>query len=1216
MKGAVHSDLEESIRPYIDLIDTLRSAGIHKDLSLPTIIVIGDQSSGKSSVLEALSGVPLPRGTGIVTRCPLELRLKKVEDGVSLKAVLSYNDNRIEFVDSSLLENHVNEAQNELAGRGVGICDNLITLEVMSPDVCDLTLIDLPGIARVPVNGQPQDIGNQIKRMILKYIEKQETIIMVVCPCNTDLATTEALKMAQEVDPEGKRTIAILTKPDLIDRGTEKRILRIVNNKVIPLHKGYIMVKCRGQQQINDKISLEEATQMERDFFRNHEFFRCLLEEEKATIKSLSVKLSLHLVNHIKKSLPQLNEQIKKKLWDLRNELKECKAGPPEDPKGAKQFLIETLKRFNDDINSLSLGELMTEDNLFAQLRDKFTEWNDHLNLTKKNYNDLATEMIQSIKKYRGRELLGFSNYRMFEMVLQKHVAKLKAPAIGLLNTVKDIITEQFTHVVKRCFQNYPTLQNITLNKIDNIQSNQQAKAEERISEQLEMEIMIFTQDAIYLKSLNKISEETFSEDELPIFDKKSKYSELLQAYYEIVVRRMSDQLPMMISFFMLKKTAQLLSTEILSLLDGANVSELLFENSDVSRRRRDLQARLDRMSQRIDDEYSDSSQSESQEMKGAVHSHLEESIRPYIDLIDTLRSVGIHKDLGLPTIVVIGDQSSGKSSVLEALSGVALPRGSGIVTRCPLELRLKKVPDVKWKGVLSYRDKRIEFLEYALVQRHVETAQNELAGKGVGICDELITLEIMSSDVCDLTLIDLPGIARVPVKGQPEDIGDQIKSLIMKFIEKQETINLVVVPCNTDIATTEALKMAQEVDPEGKRTLTILTKPDIIDSGTENDILDIAYNKVIPLSKGYIMVKCRGQRQINDEISLENAAEMERDFFQNHDYFRRLLNENKATMKCLAVKLTENLVDHIKKSLPQLDEEIKRQLWDVRNELKEFEGGPPQDPKGAKQFLIKILTTFNAKIMFLSSGELVNTENLFVQLREEFRKWNDHLNNAKPSFYGLKEFAQNYRGRELLGFSNYRGFESALQGHVAKLKYPAIDLLRNIRDIILRQFRDVSYKCFHNYPVLQNITENKINNIQSSQEAKAEQRISEQFEMENMIYTQDPIYLKVLNEISDETFSEDHLPIFDIKSKYSEMLQAYYEIVVQRMADQLPMMISFFMLKETAQLLSFDMLSLLDGANVSELLFEDSEVGTRRRDLHARLDRLTAAYEALSGFI
>ncbi|KAK7117631.1 hypothetical protein R3I94_023004 [Phoxinus phoxinus] len=603
--------------------------------------------------------------------------------------------------------------------------------------------------------------------------------------------------------------------------------------------------------------------------------------------------------------------------------------------------------------------------------------------------------------------------------------------------------------------------------------------------------------------------------------------------------------------------------------------------------------------------------------MKGAVHSHLEESIRPYIDLIDTLRSVGIHKDLALPTIAVIGDQSSGKSSVLEAISGVALPRGSGIVTRCPLELRLKKVTGgVNWKAVLSYRKKRIEFVHSSLVERHVETAQNELAGSGVGICDELITLEVMSPDVCDLTLIDLPGIARVPVKGQPEDIGNQIKSLITKFIEKQETINLVVVPCNTDIATTEALKMAQEVDPEGRRTIAILTKPDLIDKGTEKNIMDIVHNKVIPLHKGYIMVKCRGQQQIDENIPLEEATQIERDFFQNHDHFRCLLNEDKATIECLAVKLTQNLVDHIKKSLPQLIDQIITQLWEVKNELKECEAGPPQDTKGAKQFLIKILTGFNDQINSLSSGELINADNLFVQLRAEFKKWNDHLNRTKPTFCSLKEFSQNYRGRELLGFSNYSAFELVLREHVAKLKKPAIELLIAIKAIILKQLKDVSYRCFQNYHVLQNITVNKIYNIQSSQEDKTEQRILEQFDMENVVYTQDPIYLKFLNEISQETFSEDQLPVFDIKSKYSEMLQAYYEIVVQRMADQLPMMISFFMLKQTAQLLSTDMLSLLDGANVSELLFEDSEVGTRRRYLQARLDRLTATQETLNDFI
>ncbi|KAK7121471.1 hypothetical protein R3I93_022534 [Phoxinus phoxinus] len=643
------------------------------------------------------------------------------------------------------------------------------------------------------------------------------------------------------------------------------------------------------------------------------------------------------------------------------------------------------------------------------------------------------------------------------------------------------------------------------------------------------------------------------------------------------------------------------------------------------------------------DDEDSDSSQNESQKMKGAVHSHLEENIRPFIDLIDTLRSVGIQKDLALPTIAVIGDQSSGKSSVLEALSGVALPRGSGIVTRCPLELRLKKVTGgVKWKAVLSYRKKdsafvagpikpsklangnvphptydvkKFEFGDPSLVEEYVTAAQNELAGKGVGICDELITLEVMSPDVCDLTLIDLPGIARVPVKGQPQDIGNQIKNLIMKFIEKQETINLVVVPCNTDIATTEALKMAQEVDHDGRRTVAILTKPDLIDKGTEKDILAIVHNKVIPLHKGYTMVKCRGQQQIDNNIPLEEATQIERDFFQNHDHFRDLLNEDKATIKCLAVKLTQNLVDHIKKSLPQLNQQIKKKLWDVKNELKEYETGPPEDLKGAKQFLTETLKRFNDQINSLSSGEQMSEENLFVQLRAEFKKWNDHLNSTKTSFRNSKELSQKNRGRELLGFSNYRWFESLLQKHVAKLKNPAIELLYTIKDIIITHLTGVVSECFKNYSVLQNIAKDKINNIQLTQQEKTEKRILEQFKMENRVYTQDPIYLKVLSEITNEKFSEDQLPIFDKNCKYSKMMEAYYEIVVQRMADQLPMMISFFMLTQTAELLSTDILSLLDGAEVRELLFEDSDVSRKRKELRERLDRLSAAQEAISTF-
>uniref|UniRef100_A0A3B4E4F5 Uncharacterized protein n=1 Tax=Pygocentrus nattereri TaxID=42514 RepID=A0A3B4E4F5_PYGNA len=571
--------------------------------------------------------------------------------------------------------------------------------------------------------------------------------------------------------------------------------------------------------------------------------------------------------------------------------------------------------------------------------------------------------------------------------------------------------------------------------------------------------------------------------------------------------------------------------------------------------------------------------------MEGVFHSHLEERVRPYIDLIDSLRLIGIEEDLALPTIAVIGDQSSGKSSVLEALSGVALPRGSGIVTRCPLELKLRKIKGgVQWRAAISYKEEYIEFDDPLLVEHYVAEAQNVLAGDGVGICDDLITLEIMSPHVSDLTLIDLPGIARVPVKGQPDDIGEQIKNLIQTFIEKSETINLVVVPCNVDIATTEALRMAQEVDPEGKRTLAILTKPDLVDRGAEKTILDVVRNQVIPLSKGYIIVKCRGQKQIDEKISPEEATRVERDFFKRHEFFSCLLNEEKATIQCLAGKLTQDLVDHIKKALPLLSEQIKKQLWDLRKELNQCEAGPPLDPQKRKDFLI--IRLFMSKFTRNAVHEEVQTV--------------------------VKEYDLKYRGRELPGFSDYNVFEMVVQRLVIQLKGPAIERLR------VEQFSDVSKVCFLNFPFLQCVATNKIDNIQSKQEAKVEQRILEQFEMEQLVYTQDSIYFKTLNGTPGDgkTASEDNYAGLDSRTKYPEMLHSYYEIVVQRLADQVPMLIRYFMLKESAQLLCSEMLGLMDGANVAEVLREESDVSRRRINMQNRMDRLTIAQEKLSNFI
>ncbi|XP_038862422.1 interferon-induced GTP-binding protein Mx-like [Salvelinus namaycush] len=592
----------------------------------------------------------------------------------------------------------------------------------------------------------------------------------------------------------------------------------------------------------------------------------------------------------------------------------------------------------------------------------------------------------------------------------------------------------------------------------------------------------------------------------------------------------------------------------------------------------------------------------------------LAEKVRPFIDLVDDMRSIGIDKELPLPAIAVVGDQSSGKSSVLEFLSGVALPRGTGIVTRCPLLLKLCNDRTVKWEAVISYGEKyRHEFEEPSEVVRHVEQAQNSLAGKGVGICDDLITLKITSSTVCDLSLIDLPGIARVAVKGQPDDIGVQIKNLIMKFIKNKITIILAVVPCNVDIATTEALKMAQEVDPEGTRTMAILTKPDLIDPGAEKNVLEIVHNKVIVLNMGYVIVKCRGQKKIDENMSITRAIEEELEFFENHEHFRSLLREEKATTKCLATKLSNALVKHIKKSLPQMSETIKERLGEVKHLLSQIEGGPPMEPEEKRKYLIQVITDFNDQITQLSKGDIIVEENLFVLMRKEFTEWMECLKNSKSHYHEVvqqvvDEYDEKHRGSELPGFSNYRVFQNVVQKLVAELKRPAMTTLQTIRDMVQKQFDHLSKESFKNYPYLHQVSMKRIETIQEKQSNIVKERIVEQFEMEMQVYTQDEIFNKHSRKEGTEDGS-DH----DTRSKYPGLLKAYYEIVVQRLADQVPMLIRYFILKQSAKIVCSEMLDLLHRDDTDNILQEDSEIGEYRAKLHAQVDRLIQANDKIS---
>lgn len=236
------------------------------------------------------------------------------------------------------------------------------------------------------------------------------------------------------------------------------------------------------------------------------------------------------------------------------------------------------------------------------------------------------------------------------------------------------------------------------------------------------------------------------------------------------------------------------------------------------------------------------------QEEVNNISHHYERDVKPFLNVIDKLRSSGLEAcNIQLPKIAVIGDQSSGKSSVLEALTGVQFPRGTGLVTRCATEVRMRKCKSTEdfWEAVIystvdpGEKEKTKNKQEIGEI---ITRKTNEICKPGL-LSDQSIIIEVTGTDVNDLTIIDLPGLTRAKTAEQGEGFRESVEALVMKHIKGSETINLCVVPVNADIATAGSFQFAEEVDPDGIRTIGVLTKVDLIDQGTEKVVINILEN-------------------------------------------------------------------------------------------------------------------------------------------------------------------------------------------------------------------------------------------------------------------------------------------------------------------------------------------------------------------------------------
>ncbi|KAI9676631.1 MAG: dynamin-like GTPase mgm1 [Trizodia sp. TS-e1964] len=224
------------------------------------------------------------------------------------------------------------------------------------------------------------------------------------------------------------------------------------------------------------------------------------------------------------------------------------------------------------------------------------------------------------------------------------------------------------------------------------------------------------------------------------------------------------------------------------------------------------------------------------------------------IEIRSLLLSVGQSESLTLPSIVVIGSQSSGKSSVLEAIVGHEfLPKGSNMVTRRPIELTLVNTPE----GTTEYGEFPTlglgKLTDFSKIQKLL-TDFNLSVSASECVSTEPIRLSIYSPNVPDLSLIDLPGYIQVVGRDQPSELKQKISELCDKYIQAPNVI-LAISAADVDLANSTALRASRRVDPRGERTIGVITKMDLVEAERGASILgDLKY----PLRLGYVGVVCR----------------------------------------------------------------------------------------------------------------------------------------------------------------------------------------------------------------------------------------------------------------------------------------------------------------------------------------------------------------------
>ncbi|CAN6483467.1 unnamed protein product [Victoria cruziana] len=420
--------------------------------SLPAIAVVGGQSSGKSSVLESIVGKDfLPRGSGIVTRRPLVLQLHKIEDGREYAEFLHLP--RKKFTDFALVRKEIADETDRETGRSKQISPVPIHLSIYSPHVVNLTMIDLPGLTKVAVEGQPDSIVIDIENMVRSYIEKPNCIILAISPANQDLATSDAIKISREVDPKGERTFGVLTKIDLMDKGTDA--VDILEGKSYRLQYPWIGVVNRSQADINKNVDMIAARRREREYFSNTPEYRHLAHRMGS--EHLAKMLSRHLENVIKSRIPGIQSLINKSIVELEAELSRLGKPVAADAGGKLYMIMEICRGFDQIYREHLDGVRPGGDKVYNVFDNQLPAALKRLQFDKQLSMENVRKIITEADGYQPHLIAPEQGYRR---LIESSLTSIRGPAEACVDAVHAILKELVHKAISETMElkQYPTL--------------------------------------------------------------------------------------------------------------------------------------------------------------------------------------------------------------------------------------------------------------------------------------------------------------------------------------------------------------------------------------------------------------------------------------------------------------------------------------------------------------------------------------------------------------------------------------------------------------------------------------------------------------------------------------------------------------------------------------------------------------------------------------